>query len=219
MSAKEYAVDVDTILTKLMSYFDVFTFVELANKLNVSQQTISAWRARQSVTAIEKKCKELKIHEYIFGSHTELQVLFDKAVTLSNKDRLTVLKDYLIKFIEDSQSMISIQNKIKTLKEQDFWNMLIGTSENLFELLIQALNNASTNNNFNDARQELIKLIQETKTGLDGLNPRVYTFNNDKVNLLDFVNSLDDIECLVILKNAPEIIKIIKQNRTWMNRF
>jgi len=209
---------VDILLSKLITFFNAPTLVQLAQELGVSQQTISAWKARNSVSAIEKKCRELGIYTAIFTTNQEIQDLFNEALATAPEERIKVLKDYLIQFINENQITDQIKHKIKTLKEQDFWNIIIGTGENLFELLIQVLDESRTLDKIEDSREQLKKLIQDTKTGLQALNPRVFTFESDKLKLLAFVDTLDDIECMVILKNAPEIIKIIKQNRTWMNR-
>lgn len=50
----------------LYDYFNVTTNVDLAEKLNTTQQTITNWKTRNSINAIKKKCRELGIFNDIF---------------------------------------------------------------------------------------------------------------------------------------------------------
>lgn len=59
--------DIDSILSKLLIYYDVDTLSELAEILDVTQPTISKWKARETIIPIKNKCKELGIYEEIFG--------------------------------------------------------------------------------------------------------------------------------------------------------
>lgn len=57
----------EDILNKLFDYFKTNSISELAEKLEVSQPTVSKWKARNSISAIKKKCRELGIYDEIFG--------------------------------------------------------------------------------------------------------------------------------------------------------
>lgn len=57
----------EVLIDKILDYYSVVTYSELANKINTTQQTISSWKQRNSVNAIKKKCKELGIYNEIFG--------------------------------------------------------------------------------------------------------------------------------------------------------
>ncbi|CAM4003838.1 helix-turn-helix domain-containing protein [Arcobacter cloacae] len=59
--------EAEIILEKLMSYFNVINYSELAQKIGVAQQNISKWKSRNSVSAIKIKCRELGIYNEIFG--------------------------------------------------------------------------------------------------------------------------------------------------------
>ncbi|MBS4069079.1 MAG: helix-turn-helix domain-containing protein [Sulfurimonas sp.] len=58
--------EIDEIFEKLFQYFHVTTISDLADKLNMSQPSVSNWRSRNSVSAIKKKCRELDIYNEIF---------------------------------------------------------------------------------------------------------------------------------------------------------
>lgn len=58
---------IEDILDKLFDYFKTNSISELAEKLEVSQPTVSKWKARGSISAIKKKCRELGIYDEIFG--------------------------------------------------------------------------------------------------------------------------------------------------------
>ncbi|WP_201523833.1 hypothetical protein [Aliarcobacter butzleri] len=57
----------EILIDKMLDYYSVVTYSELAGKINTTQQTISSWKQRNSVNAIKKKCKELGIYNEIFG--------------------------------------------------------------------------------------------------------------------------------------------------------
>ena len=59
--------NVENILEKLYSFYKVSGASELSDKINTTQQTISNWKKRNSVTALKKKCRELGIYNEIFG--------------------------------------------------------------------------------------------------------------------------------------------------------
>jgi hypothetical protein len=54
-------------LEKLYQFYGVSSVNDLAEKMKVSRQTITNWKARNSINAIKKKCRELGIYNDIFG--------------------------------------------------------------------------------------------------------------------------------------------------------
>lgn len=62
-----YDYDIEIILQRLLDYFDLDNMSQLADKLSVSQPTISKWKSRGSILPIKKKCRELGIYNDIFG--------------------------------------------------------------------------------------------------------------------------------------------------------
>ncbi|ASC93629.1 MULTISPECIES: helix-turn-helix domain-containing protein [Sulfurospirillum] len=55
-------------IDRLLDYYKVATIVALSSKMQISQQTITSWRTRNSVSAIRKKCRELGIYHDIFNN-------------------------------------------------------------------------------------------------------------------------------------------------------
>ena len=64
--------EAEVLIMRLMDYYDVFTISELANKLNISQPSISAWKKNNYVKAIANKCRELKIYDKIFLQNKQI---------------------------------------------------------------------------------------------------------------------------------------------------
>ncbi|MCT7505240.1 hypothetical protein N5T62_04020 [Aliarcobacter cryaerophilus] len=60
----------DRLIDLLFIHFNVTTMADLAIHIDVSQQTISKWKQRNSINAIKKKCIELGIYNEIFGNLT-----------------------------------------------------------------------------------------------------------------------------------------------------
>ena len=59
--------DTNIAFERLFNYYKVSTIRDLAEKLNMSESTVSKWRQRDSLNAIKKKCRELEIYSEIFG--------------------------------------------------------------------------------------------------------------------------------------------------------
>ena len=57
----------EDLIYKLYSFFNVNNNLDLASKMRTTPQTISNWKSRNSVNAINKKCRELGIYNEIFG--------------------------------------------------------------------------------------------------------------------------------------------------------
>ena len=79
--------DIDSILSKLLIYYDVDTLSELAEILDVTQPTISKWKARKAIIPIKNKCKELGIYEEIFND-----------LEFSEFDKIKILKQQCKKY-------------------------------------------------------------------------------------------------------------------------
>lgn len=60
-------------IEKLLNYFRVSTISALANKLGISQPSISAWKKNNYISAIQKKCRELGIYGEIFGQNQNFE--------------------------------------------------------------------------------------------------------------------------------------------------
>ena len=61
-----YDYDIEIILQRLLDYFDLDNMSQLADKLSVSQPTISKQKSRGSILPIKKICRELGIYNDIF---------------------------------------------------------------------------------------------------------------------------------------------------------
>lgn len=64
MNEAEYYIE------KLLEYYNVNTLNELAEKLGMSQPSISAWKKNNYISAIKKRCRQLGIYSEIFQSTT-----------------------------------------------------------------------------------------------------------------------------------------------------
>ena len=73
----------DFFIDRLLDFYNVSTIVALAAKMQTSQQTITSWRTRNSISAIKKKCRELGIHDEIFNSSNGMQYNIGNAGAIS----------------------------------------------------------------------------------------------------------------------------------------
>lgn len=87
--------NVENILERLYSFYKVSGASELSEKINTTQQTISNWKKRNSISAIKKKCRELGIYNEIFKDFKE--EIF-KDLEYSDFDKIKTLKQQCKKY-------------------------------------------------------------------------------------------------------------------------
>ena len=57
---------------KIFNFYNALTMKELSENIGISQQAISKWKQRGSITALKKRCRELGIYDEIFkNTHKE----------------------------------------------------------------------------------------------------------------------------------------------------
>ena len=120
----------EDLIYKLYSFFNVNNNLDLASKMRTTPQTISNWKSRNSVNAINKKCRELGIYNEIFGdlnsninnfqnSKNNVAQIFggenQNNYNTDIKSNLTI-DENILKLIEIMYSYASKHNKIDELK-------------------------------------------------------------------------------------------------------
>ena len=86
-----YDYDIEIILQRLLDYFDLDNMSQLADKLSVSQPTISKWKSRCSILPIKKICRELGIYNEIFrvqNTDTNNQTILDNHGNLTQNGKI-----------------------------------------------------------------------------------------------------------------------------------
>ncbi len=86
----------EDLIYKLYSFFNVNNNLDLASKMRTTPQTISNWKSRNSVNAINKKCRELGIYNEIFGdlnSNINSQIIRDNHGNLSQNGNVYGIKE------------------------------------------------------------------------------------------------------------------------------
>lgn len=96
-----YDYDIEIILQRLLDYFDLDNMSQLADKLSVSQPTISKWKSRGSILPIKKICRELGIYNQIFG---------DLNTNINNFQNSNINKAFDLSSNSHSQDSINIGN-------------------------------------------------------------------------------------------------------------
>lgn len=119
-------------------------------------------------------------------------------------------------FLQTHAILYQVKQKIKTLAEVGFWQKIISINEGIFELLSKALEKDFSKIELKDAKNTLNSTIESIPLNKIGFG--INTYENDRKKVLSFINSLEDIECYIILTNAKEILLIINQSRNFLNR-
>lgn len=68
---QKYQNEADFYIKKMMNYYNVDTISDLANKIHISQPSISLWKKNNYIAAIKKKCTELDIYTEIFDVESD----------------------------------------------------------------------------------------------------------------------------------------------------
>lgn len=100
--------DTELILNKLLDYYKIDTMSELSELLEVSQPTISKWKARNSITPIKKKCRELGIYNEIFGDLNSKNI--------SNSSQNLNIDDNIINLVNTIYGFAKDKNRIDEFK-------------------------------------------------------------------------------------------------------
>ena len=98
----------EDIIYKLYEFFNVNNNLELAELLKTTPQTISNWKTRNSISAIKKKCRELRIYNDIFGD------IENKILDTLNNEKKEEIKNSI-----DEDTMFHIQNLFTIAKRKN----------------------------------------------------------------------------------------------------
>ncbi|MDN5107565.1 helix-turn-helix domain-containing protein [Aliarcobacter butzleri] len=104
--------NVENILERLYSFYKVAGASELSEKINTTQQTISNWKKRNSISAIKKKCRELGIYREIFKD--EIKQAEDLILKVLKKEEEDERKNSI-----DEDTMFHIQNLFIIAKKKN----------------------------------------------------------------------------------------------------
>lgn len=107
----------ELLIQKLMSYYNVFTISELANRIGVSQPSISGWKRHNYVKAIANKCRELGIYNEIFGDfnsninhfqNSNINKAFDLSSNSHSQDSINIGNNVICeKILKMNQTIVS----------------------------------------------------------------------------------------------------------------
>ncbi len=93
--------ETNILLNKIMLHYKINSIVDLAKIFKMSQPAISHWRARNSVSAIKKKCMELNIYDKIFDEeYKSLQ-----RTPINNTNKLPISREIM------KQALIELRQK------------------------------------------------------------------------------------------------------------
>lgn len=130
-------IKIDEILEKMLLFYDLDNMSQLADKIGVSQPTISKWKARNSILPIKKICKELGIYEEIFGD------LVSSINSFQNSTNV-VAQDFSNN--NNAQHTQNIGNKVNV-------------DENILKLIDTLYSFAKTNNKIDELKTDLSSLL------------------------------------------------------------
>ena len=114
---KKYIMTAEDMIYKLYSFFNVNNNLDLADRMKTTPQTISNWKARNSVNAIKKRCRELGIYSEIFGDlnsninnfqNSNINKAFDLSSNSHSQDSINILNNPICEQISKmNQTIVS----------------------------------------------------------------------------------------------------------------
>lgn len=133
--------NVEDILKKLYDYYEVSGASELAEKLGISPQVISNWKARNSINALKRKIREIDMHierdiyKEIFGEIVlrDANDLVDRLMEFYGVDTISELAQY-IKVSQPTISRWIKSNSIEAIKKKSKELGLYNYLFNYFEI-------------------------------------------------------------------------------------
>jgi len=110
--------EAEITLEKLYQFYNVSSVNDLALKINISRQTITNWKARNSINAIKKKCRELNIYNEIFENITIPKQ--DDNINQTNHPLLNFQSEFkkLEQLVTMGKGLEDLKIKLDNLKEE-----------------------------------------------------------------------------------------------------
>jgi hypothetical protein len=200
---------INIIIEKIKIQLKVKNDVELAEKLYISQNTISTWRARNSIEAIKKICVKNKIYNEIFNENEE-KIIEEQIEELKN----LMKHEEIIIFLKE-KIMTEIIKKFE-IKEKNifikFLNAQGPTRNTLFLYYICQLTLKNLEKNISNYQGFLIKMVEKFPTKNILINQPIFT-NVIKKEFVEIIkNELTKDECSLFVNNCDLIIKKIEEN-------
>lgn len=135
--------EAERILDKIMLYFSVVNYSELAKKIGVAQQNISKWKSRNSVNAIKVKCRELGIYNEIFGDlnsninnfqNSNINKAFDLSSNSHSQDSINIVNNPICEQISNMNqtivsSFINVYDKLEKKGDLKRLHQILGEIE------------------------------------------------------------------------------------------
>lgn len=204
----------EQLIEQMKKHYKVSTISELANIIDVAQNTISSWISRDSIASIEKKCKEKEIYEKIFKEKYE-------KVDNKNLEIENIIADLLI--ICDEKEILRELQKIKIEKliekfEKTSSNVIIKflniTGPNrtiLFMYYIAQLIEIDYESNIKNYKEFLKNEIDNFPVWNLIINQPEFTekIKKDFIETVEYKMSPD--ECKILVEEHKNIIEILEQ--------
>ncbi|MCG3658730.1 helix-turn-helix domain-containing protein [Aliarcobacter butzleri] len=179
--------NVEIIIEKLFTFYNVTSISQLAQKMNISQARISNWKIRNSITAVKRKCRELNIYNEIFT---------DKVVLNENifEDELNTIYDILI-----DNAKYTVKEKVYKVFESSMLEKIYTYVAK--KILIRVLENLALNGKEYPINLSKEYLLSEIK------NVDIKVYETYKLNVLIKIieENLSNIECFVLINYYEEL--------------
>ncbi|MDD2640278.1 MAG: helix-turn-helix domain-containing protein [Arcobacteraceae bacterium] len=111
--------EIEEILEKLYSYYNVSTITELAKKINMSQPAVTNWQRRNAVSAIKKKCRELGIYNEIFGDLSSINITQGNNGRAGGRDYIENSKEGNRNSLIPESILIELNSLFERIKNKD----------------------------------------------------------------------------------------------------
>ena len=210
---------VELAIEKLLSYYQVFNISDLANKMKITQATISNWKNRNSINAVRKKCRELKIYENIFEKQNEkinqetndgdqaiYNVIEELKINMSHEEIVYELKKISLKKLIERLTEFPIFSRIILILDPERPSLFLY----YIAQLIRAKINKIEKKNIINYKDFFIESILELPI-LSLVNQPMFVNKNKKDIVENISIKFSEENCKEIIENCKDVIELLEQ--------
>lgn len=207
---------------------------DIAEKLNIANNTISGIKKRNSLGALFEKIIELKNDNISLDSifkaknHEEIEFyllcseLF-QAIS-ENKQKIYEYKLNLKESVDKENTFSKLFEIIQSIKGKDFFVKFLeswhGKGERMLVVFYLFLKDLCKKDiDLKNTKENFIIALNEFTIPNKKFSSLIFT-EKDKNNLVEWANqNLDDVSCFEIINSTPVILSIIKDNLNFLNKY
>ena len=209
---------VELTIEKLLSFYQVYNISDLANKMKITQATISNWKNRNSINAIRKKCRELKIYENIFEKENENisqetndsddvinNVIEELKINMNHEEIVYELKKISINKLIDRLTKFPIFSRIILILDPERPSLFLYYIAQLIQVKLSKIDKKDINSYTDFFIETILELP------ILSLKNQPLFFNKNKKDIVENIKvKFSEENCKEIIENCKDMIELLE---------